>query len=408
MSRKRQAFLMMLTGSLVIFFTGYMHVWSIYVPRIMEEYHWTEGQATLAYYLANAMGVAGSILGGRASTVWGVRRTVAAGGALFSLSYVLCALVMGSSPWPIYLCYGVLMALGNGIVYALILATAQRWFPDRTGFASGIVVTSNGLCVFFMAPVTRMLLSAGGVRGAFAAVGAMIAVAVAFAGFFVTTPEQSEGGEKKAGRSAGKKQYTTAEMLRSGAYYLLVCSMFFALLPYFLISPVSQLFQMECGVAETVAVGAVMAGSLLNAGMRLLLPTLADRTNRFLCVAAVMLLSVVSMLLLVLHTPAAAIVGVALAYACYGGIMGNFPALTSAIFGLEHAGENYGFVMIGMVLGSMSAPLIRNLLLALGLTGYRLYIVGGVFAVLGMALVLALKRKAEEMAGQNNAKMAAA
>ena len=34
---------------------------------------------------------------------------------------------------------------------------------------------------------------------------------------------------------------------------------------------------------------------------------------------------------------------------CYGGIMGSFPSLTSSIFGMKHTGENYGFVMFGIV-----------------------------------------------------------
>ena len=399
MNRKRQAFLMMLSGSILIFFTGYMHVWTIYVPRIIEEYHWTESQASLAFYLANGIAVLGSILGGRLSTVWGVRRTAALGGALFSLSYVLSALVIGERPWPIYLSYGLIMALGNGAVYSLILATAQKWFPDRTGFASGVIVTSNGLCMFFMAPLTRLLLSSVGIRGSFLTVAAMIAAASVLACLFLNTPEAAgdKSAESAAGRWGGKKQYTTGEMLRSGAYYLLVGSMLFALLPYYLISPVSQVYQISCGVAEATAVGAVMAGSLLNAGMRLLLPMLADRTNRFLCVASVMLLSMLSMLLLWAHSPATAMVGVALAYACYGGVMGNYPALTSAIFGLEHAGENYGFVMIGLVVGSMAAPVIREGLIALGLSGYKLYFSGAVFAAAGAALVLILRKKAAAM-----------
>ena len=34
-------------------------------------------------------------------------------------------------------------------------------------------------------------------------------------------------------------------------------------------------------------------------------------------------------------------------YGCYGGIMGSFPSFTSSLFGIEHTGENYGFVMPG-------------------------------------------------------------
>ena len=49
---------------------------------------------------------------------------------------------------PMYLSYGVMQGFGQGMIYTVILATVQRWFPDRTGFASGVVVTANGLCGF--------------------------------------------------------------------------------------------------------------------------------------------------------------------------------------------------------------------------------------------------------------------
>ena len=31
-----------------------------------------------------------------------------------------------------------MQGFGQGMIYTVILATVQRWFPNRTGFASGI------------------------------------------------------------------------------------------------------------------------------------------------------------------------------------------------------------------------------------------------------------------------------
>lgn len=36
-----------------------------------------------------------------------------------------------------------------------------------------------------------------------------------------------------------------------------------------------------------------------------------------------------------------------LAYGCFGGIMGSFPSLSSEVFGLRYAGQNYGIIMSG-------------------------------------------------------------
>ena len=77
---------------------------------------------------------------------------------------------------------------GQGMIYTVILATVQRWFPDRTGFASGVVVTANGLCGFFLAPLSRKLLEAEGVQKTFLIIGAAIAVSWILCGIFFRHP----------------------------------------------------------------------------------------------------------------------------------------------------------------------------------------------------------------------------
>ena len=44
-----------------------------------------------------------------------------------------------------------------------------------------------------------------------------------------------------------------------------------------MVSPVSQTHQIDLGIPSAVAVSAVMLGSIVNAGARLVLPTLADK-----------------------------------------------------------------------------------------------------------------------------------
>lgn len=79
-------------------------------------------------------------------------------------------------PLPMYLSYGVMQGFGQGMIYTVILATVQRWFPDRTGFASGVVVTANGLCGFFLAPLSRKLLETAGVQKTLLIIGTAITV----------------------------------------------------------------------------------------------------------------------------------------------------------------------------------------------------------------------------------------
>ena len=388
----------MITGSIIIFFTGFIHVWSIYVPYIMNLTHWQESQITLAFYLANCFFVVGNIIGGKLNRAIGAKKVVGIGGAIFTAGIVLSGIFLGNSLFLLYLTYGAIMSIGSGFVYTVILDTAQKWFPDRTGFASGVIVTSNGLCAFIMAPVSRALLSATGPKTALIVTGIMVGAAWLLSTFFFSVPLEQEktGTRVKPAAVSTQRQYSPSEMLRSGKYYLLVLGFFYALMPYYLISPVSQTFQTDRGISASLAVLSVMLGSLLNAGFRFMLPTLADKIGRFTCVFGILVVSAVSMLCLALGKGPLITAGVVLAYGCFGGIIGNFPSLTSLIFGLENAGLNYSFVMIGMIISALSAPVITRLLNGIGVTGGNLYFFGTVSAVLAFIFLSFVKGSENE------------
>ena len=82
-------------------------------------------------------------------------------------------------------------------------------------------------------------------------------------------------------------------------------------------------------------------------------------------------MAVIAMGVLAVSRSLAVTVAVVLMYGCYGGIMGSFPSLTSSIFGMKYTGENYGFVMFGIVFATFGAPAIS------GLVSRKGYIFGG-------------------------------
>ena len=68
---------------------------------------------------------------------FGPRKVLFLGGGLLSAGILMSAFSLVSSPLPMYLTYGVMQGLGQGMMYTVILAAAQQWFPDRTGFHPG-------------------------------------------------------------------------------------------------------------------------------------------------------------------------------------------------------------------------------------------------------------------------------
>lgn len=402
--QKKQRILMMIFGAFAIFFTGYPHIWSVYQPYVMEQAGWSQGQASLCFYLSFAFFVFGNIIGGKLQDRKNPRMAVLIGGGLFTAGVVGSSFLIIPSPIPIYLTYGVLQGFGQGMIYTTIISTAQKWFPGRTGFASGIVVTANGLCGLFLAPISRALLERAGASGALLAVGCVIGISWILSSIFFYVPDeewrqQAEASLQK-GRNAlaGAKQYAPGEMMRTRSFYFLLATMMFGLMSYFLVSPVSQTYQIGIGIPASVAVSAVMLGSVVNAATRLVLPTAADKVGRVVCIKLVLVISIAAMAVLALTQSFCATAAIVVMYGCYGGIMGSFPSFTSTIFGMKHSGENYGFVMFGIVIATFGAPALTALLTGMGAGMQTVFATGVVFAAAAFIFLILLEK---ELAGRN-------
>ena len=435
---KRRRLLMMISGSFLILFTGFTHVWSLFQPYILTRTGWSETEASMSFYMVLAFFVLGNIVGGRIQDKGHPRAVLVTGGAIMAGGVLLSALACSiPSVWLMYLSYGFMQGTGQGMIYAVILPTAQKWFPDRLGFASGIIVASNGLCGLILSPVCSILLPAAGVAGAFLIIGSVIALAWIMNILFYCGPSREltayrqaarmqdstkpgrtgQAGKKNAKKEQGIKvqdsdrhhdqqlnksaerqtaalprQYTTGEMLRTGRFYLLLFTMMFGLITYFMLSPVTQTYQAGIGISSAIAVSAVMFGSILNSAIRLILPAASDRFGRSNCIKAVLIAGTIALFLLSRFENYAVTLAIIIMYGCFGGIMGSFPAFTSSIFGLEHAGENYGCVMLGIVAASFGAPAVTAAITSAGGGMKTVFFISMLLEIAGLLCLIILER----------------
>ena len=384
---------MMAAGAFAILFTGFPHVWSIYQPYVLSETGWSESMVSICFCLPTLFFVFGNIFGGRIYDKGYGRLTLGVGGGIYAGGIILSALTLGIHPMITYMTLGVMQGIGQGMIYAVILATAQKWFPHKTGFASGVVITANGLCGFILSPISKVLLETGGARSALISVGLMVFLSAVCAVCFVRQPEEQQSETKEPSIFLEGKQYTSSQMVRTKKFYCLVIIMMCGLMPYYLVSPISQTIQIDRGILQAVAVGSVMAGSILNAGIRLILPTLADKAGRIPCIQGVLFVAMLAMIFLLSGNNRLITAAIVLAYGCFGGIMGSFPSLSSEIFGLQYAGQNYGIVMSGIVIVTIISPIISNVIISHGLPESVRFITGFCFAVIAMIFSMLLKKE---------------
>ncbi|HEY6441014.1 MAG TPA: MFS transporter, partial [Acetobacteraceae bacterium] len=91
---------------------------------------------------------------------FGPRRLITIGAVLTGLSWVLAA--QAGSLAMLYLTYGIIGGLGTGIVYVGVVGQMVGWFPDRRGFAAGVVAAGYGMgAIVTTFPIANALASSG-------------------------------------------------------------------------------------------------------------------------------------------------------------------------------------------------------------------------------------------------------
>ncbi len=91
---------------------------------------------------------------------FGPRVLIAFGCALSGAGWIASAYI--KSLIGLYLTYGLSCGVGTGIVYIGIIGLMVRWFPDRRGFAIGMVAAGYGFgAILTTLPINSMLKSDG-------------------------------------------------------------------------------------------------------------------------------------------------------------------------------------------------------------------------------------------------------
>jgi MFS transporter, OFA family, oxalate/formate antiporter len=156
----------------------------------------------------------------------GARIAVAAGGVLLGVSWVGSGSV--DSLAGLYLCYA-LGGVGVAAVYGACVGLALKWFPDRRGLATGLVVGAYGSGAALSVVPIRHLIDGPGYRTAFIVWGFLQCLVLLAAAWPMITPLSGRGPNPGGGRTSGipaaavqrVTNATPLQMIRSRIFHLL-------------------------------------------------------------------------------------------------------------------------------------------------------------------------------------------
>lgn len=284
---------------------------------------------------------------------------VALGGILIGAGWVLSS-VAASLPM-LYFSYGVLCGLGAGMVYLAGTDQAAQWFPDRRGFAVGMVAAGYSLgAVITTFPINAAIRS-GGYRHALLGWGALLGGLCVLAALRMRQRTESER-LTLACATISARSYTPAQMLLTPSYWLLFAMMTMVGTGGLMVISQMSVFAVSFGIGPSVLVLGMAALPLAltlnraaNGVTRPLFGWISDHIGRENAMALAFALEGVSILLLMLigNHPAMFVLLSSVVFLGWGEIFSLFPAVQADMFGPAHQATNLGFLLISIAVASV-------------------------------------------------------
>lgn len=289
---------------------------------------------------------------------FGPRLLLSIGGALTGLSWILAA--RASDIVQLYLTYGLLGGIGTGIVYVGIIGHMVQWFPDKRGFATGMVAAGYGIGAMLTTFPISTSLAAEGYQQTLLRFGLLFcAVAVLAAQGMRRPPAQwmsQVADQLKSATGVGP-----AVMLRSPVFWLMFAM--FTLMSTSGLMVISQMgaFAKDFGVTSVTVLGmaalplALTLDRFTNGLTRPFFGWLSDRIGREHTMLLAFGFEGIAMTLWLLNRDNAVLFVVlsGLAFFGWGEIFSLFPSTLTDTFGKMHATTNYGFLYTAQGIGSI-------------------------------------------------------
>ncbi|WP_267427665.1 oxalate/formate MFS antiporter [Methylobacterium sp. GC_Met_2] len=273
----------------------------------------------------------------------------------------------------LYATYGLLCGLGTGIVYVGIIGLMVRWFPDRRGFAAGVVAAGYGMGAMITAfPITDMI-AATDFRHTLLVFGCILGGLGVLASLGLRAPEPGDVPAVDLIATASAASDTgPKEMLRTPLFWLMFAMMTMMATGGLMVVANFANFARAFGVADALVFGlaalpfALTFDRITNGLTRPFFGWISDRIGRenTMSIAFAGEAAAICLLLYNRQSPYAFALLSGVVFFAWGEIFSLFPSILTDTFGTKHATTNYGFLYmaqgVGSLLGGPVAALIHD------------------------------------------------
>ena len=369
----------------------------VFFKPVLTEFGWTRAMTSGAFSLAMVThGLLGIAMGGLNDKL-GPRIVLSICGLVFGLGFLLMSQI--STIWQLYLFYGVIIGAGASGAWVPLMSTVARWFIDKRGLMTGIVLVGYSIGGLTIPPIATHLISTYGWRISYIILGSIALVIVISAAQFLRrdpaqvgqTPYVNNKGREPS-LELGTQGLSLKEAVNTREFWvffsLLFCSGFcmFSVIVH-IVPHVTDL-----GFSPAIASGilATMNGSAI-AG-RVGLGSTADKigSKGVFIIGFFLMLGILPWLVSVQEAWQLYLFAIIFGFA-HGGLGVVESPLAAELFGLRSHGLIYGVLILGWTTGAAVGPFVTGYIFDVNSSYKMAFLVGAALALLGLLLTSVLR-----------------
>lgn len=343
----------------------YQYSWSLFADVLQRQFNWTLPTIGLTFTVFTYAATFIQPFSGYIADSYGPRKVAVAASFLVGGGLLLAS--TAKSPALLYAYYG-LGGIGVGVLYGISAACAVKWFPDRRGFATGLIVFGFGAGTAIFNWFIQRLLEAEGLQTTFVYLGIGMLLILPPLSFSYRYPPRNVPKKGSPGAPAApESDYNPREMLKTHQWYLIYFSFTVTVSIVLMFAAQLKTMAKEFDLPKTYFNLLLVLFPLGNGLSRVFAGIISDRIGREKTMVVFYSLLGLSIFCLVLlaDVPALFVLIVFIASLLGGAPLALYPATIGDYYGIAYSTTNYGITytakaFAGLISGWLSGYLVMK------------------------------------------------
>ncbi len=358
-------------GVFVLLFAGLIYAWSV-LSRPIAAYFtdWTSAGLSLTFTICMMFFCLGGFVSGLLSEKINIKINLVISAFLFLGGFYIASR-MNSLP-ALYLGYGVLAGTASGFAYNTVMGSVTKFFPDKPGLISGILLMGFGIGSFVIGKVYQAYTGSGeAFRTSLWTMGVIVFVVLLIGAVFIRKPSQEEmkafaprsEGNNQEGSEVSFGDMNPGQMVKRPSFWLYF--IWSVLLSAAGLAVIAQAGGMVEEVSPTASAGVVSTAvgliSVFNGVGRVLFGGTYDKAGRVrtMIINEILYFTAVALMILSIVTGnfAVLVIGFIITGLAYGGVPTTNSAFVGDFYGKRNYGVNFPIMNMNLFVASFGSTI---------------------------------------------------